>query len=71
MKTLLKITVVLDESDGKATVRLGIPDPHIASCPTCLALYGLRVASAFHSAVEEMGQGDPDDAAESERHPLH
>jgi hypothetical protein len=69
-RTILKCSIV-EEEEGHMSVHLATRDPHLESCPSCLAAYGLRIANAFHLACEQAARNRDDDDAPDAHHALH
>jgi hypothetical protein len=56
-EVMLSCTVV-DDGDGHVHVMLGLKDPHLQHCPSCLAMYALRISSAFVDAIDQLRRDD-------------
>ena len=72
-KVLLSITVVEEPGDDHIHVMIGLRDPHLQACPTCLAMYSLRISGALCDAVEQMKRDadKPAEAGSGEHSHLH
>lgn len=53
-------------------VRFQTDDEHLSGCPHCLAMLSLRVAAAFHHAVEQAAEAEEPDQTDDDagQHPF-
>ena len=75
----MKLRIDIVDNDDGIVVKFKTSSEHLQDCPHCLALMALKVANAFHGAVEdalrrgaaEDDADDTDNATTTDGHALH